>query len=78
MHAVAYPHHAFWLIAAQTGETAIIGVVAHDPRALADDSLRGEGLSRLRQLGIPVCDALPRVDFKRIRDKRRHRLPAGR
>lgn len=78
MHAEAYPHHAFWEIAAQTGNTAIIGVDAHDPRALADDSLRDEGLSRLRQLGIPVCDALPRVDFKRIRDKRRHRLPAGR
>lgn len=78
MHVEAYPHHAFWEIAAQMGNTAIIGTDAHDPRALMDDTLREEGLDRLRKLGIQVCDSLPRVDFRAIRKAREQRLPAGR
>lgn len=78
MHVEAYPHHAFWEIAAQMGNTAIIGTDAHDPRALMDDTLREEGLDRLRKLGIRVCDSLPRVDFRAIRKAREQRLPAGR
>lgn len=77
MHVEAYPHHAFWEIAAQMGNTAIIGTDAHDPRALMDDTLREEGLDRLRKLGIQVCDSLPRVDFRAIR-KARGTAPAGR
>ena len=77
MHVEAYPHHAFWEIAAQMGNTAIIGTDAHDPRALMDDTLREEGLDRLRKLGIQVCDSLPRVDFRAIR-KARETAPAGR
>ena len=78
MHVEAYPHHAFWEIAAQMGNTAIIGTDAHDPRALMDDTLREEGLDRLRKLGIQVCDSLPRADFRAIRKAREQRLPAGR
>ncbi len=63
LHVEAYPHHAFWEVAAEVGNTAIIGVDAHDPKALASDELREEGLRFLKGLGIAVSDEVPRVDF---------------
>lgn len=68
MHQEAYPHHAFWEVAAEVGNTAIIGVDAHDPRALMSDDLREEGLRFLRSLGMTITDELPRVDFRALRE----------
>ena len=56
MHQEAYPHHAFWEVAAEVGNTAIIGVDAHDPRALMSDDLREEGLRFLHSLGMTITD----------------------
>lgn len=63
----AYPHHAFWETAAKVGNTAIIGVDAHDPSALLSDELREEGLRFLHGLGIFVTDTLPLVDFHSLK-----------
>ena len=68
MHQEAYPHHAFWEVAAEVGNTAIIGVDAHDPRALMSDDLREEGLRFLRSLGMTITDELPRMDFRALRE----------
>lgn len=68
MHQEAYPHHAFWEVAAEVGNTAIIGVDAHDPRTLMDDGFRNEGLQFLHQLGIQITDTLPLVDFQAIKN----------
>ena len=53
---------------AEVGNTAIIGVDAHDPRALMSDDLREEGLRFLRSLGMTITDELPRVDFRALRE----------
>lgn len=70
MKVEAYPHHAFWEVAAEVGNTAIIGVDAHDPRALMSDDLRDEGIRYLSGLGMKITDELPRVDFKALKEKK--------
>ena len=70
MHQEAYPHHAFWEVAAKVGNTAIIGTDAHDPRALMNDDLRDEGIRYLSGLGMKITDELPRVDFKALKEKK--------
>ena len=68
MHQEAYPHHAFWEVAAKVGNTAIIGTDAHDPRAILDDRYRNEGIRFLTKLNIPITDTLPVIDFKAIKE----------
>ena len=70
MKVEAYPHHAFWEVAAEVGNTAIIGVDAHDPRALMNDDLRDEGIRYLSGLGMKITDELPKVDFKALKEKK--------
>ena len=70
MKVEAYPHHAFWEVAAEVGNTAIIGVDAHDPRTLMNDDLRDEGIRYLSGLGMKITDELPRVDFKALKEKK--------
>ncbi len=46
-HVEQYPHHRFWEIAKAVGNTAIIGVDAHDPSALSDSLLWDEAVHYL-------------------------------
>lgn len=54
-----YPHPLFWQIAAAEGCDVIIGVDAHSPDALEDDSLRQEGIRLLTGYGAHVIDQIP-------------------
>ncbi len=54
-----YPHHQFWQIAAAQGCDVIIGVDAHSPGALEDDSLREEGIRLLEGYGAHLVDRIP-------------------
>ena len=53
-----YPHHLFWQIAAAEGCDVIIGVDAHFPGALEDDSLRQEGVRLLESYGARLIDRI--------------------
>lgn len=59
-----YPHKDFWRIAAEIGNTAIIGVDAHEPSALKTDTYRVEGIKRLRDLGLNITDTIEFGKFK--------------
>lgn len=63
MHTMQYPHIDFWKTAAEVGNTAIIGVDAHEPAALETDSYREEGIALLSGLGMKITDTLPLKDF---------------
>ena len=54
-----YPHHLFWQIAAAEGCDVIIGVDAHSPGALEDDSLRQAGIKLLESYGARLIDRIP-------------------
>ena len=56
---LGYPCRRFWEIAAEEGNTAVIGVDAHDPAALGDDGRYGRALAALEELEIPVLRTLP-------------------
>lgn len=58
MQTTQYPHPAFWQIAAEVGNEAIIGVDAHEPKALAIDRYRDAGLCFLTELGMPILDTI--------------------
>lgn len=60
-----YPHHLFWQIAAAEGCDVIIGVDAHTPGALEDDSLRREGIRLLEGYGAHLTDRIPYLSFDR-------------
>lgn len=49
-----YPHHLFWQIAAAEGCDVIIGVDAHSPGALEDDSLQPDGDQIAGKLRCPT------------------------
>ena len=59
-----YPHKDFWRIAAEIGNTAIIGVDAHEPSALKTDTYRVEGIKRLWDLGLNITDTIEFGKFK--------------
>ena len=54
-----YPHHLFWQIAAAEGCDVIIGVDAHSPGALEDDSLRQAGIRLLEGYGARLVESIP-------------------
>lgn len=58
MHVMQYPHEAFWRVASQNNNKVIIGVDAHDPRALLDDHLRKEAITFLEGLHMEIVDHL--------------------
>lgn len=58
MHTMQYPHIEFWKIAASIGNTAIIGVDAHEPRALESDIYRNQGLKLCKDLNMQVTDTI--------------------
>ena len=60
----AYPHEAFFRIAAEEGCKAVIGVDAHQPEVLEDDILYQNGLKFARKCGIAVEDSLAIGDNK--------------
>lgn len=66
MHTMQYPHEEFWKIAAEVGNTAIIGVDAHEPAAMETDRYRDEGLKRLQELGIHIIDKIEFKDFSKL------------
>lgn len=63
MHTMQYPHTEFWKIAASIGNTAIIGVDAHEPLALATDKYRNQGLALFDELHMKVVDTISFFDF---------------
>lgn len=67
MHTMQYPHTEFWKVAAEVGNVAIIGVDAHEPRALQHDGYRNKGIKMLQDLGMTITSTLPLRDFKEIR-----------
>lgn len=65
MKTMQYPHTEFWKVAAKVGNVAIIGVDAHEPKALETDVYRNQGLALCKALGIPVCDTIKFLDFSK-------------
>lgn len=63
MHTMQYPHDKFWKIAAEVGNTAIIGVDAHEPAAMELDTYRNQGLALFERLGMNVVDTIKFFDF---------------
>lgn len=53
-----YPHHEFWKIAKEVGNTAIIGIDAHTPRALANPTYYKQALHNLETIGISLTDTI--------------------
>jgi histidinol-phosphatase (PHP family) len=54
--ATPVPCPEFWHIAASEGCTAIIGVDAHDPKALATNVYYDQAAKELKELGIKTID----------------------
>lgn len=67
MKTMQYPHIDFWRIAAGVGNQAIIGVDAHEPSALLNNTYRDEAIRLLRELKMEIVDTLPLVDFKSLK-----------
>ncbi len=61
-----YPRPAFWELAAEIGNTAIIGVDAHRPASLEDGTYYEKAEEYLQELGIRVTDRLPDRSRKTI------------
>lgn len=59
MNTIQYPHPEFWKIAAEVGNEAIIGVDAHEPKAMRTNQYRDAGIKLLEELGITIVDSLP-------------------
>lgn len=57
-----YPHHRFWQIACAQGCDIIIGVDAHAPSEIEDQSLREEGIRLLESYGAHLVDQIPYLD----------------
>lgn len=55
----AYPHPEFWKTAAEYGCKAIIGVDAHDARALSNIELYEESRKTLEDLGLEIVEEIP-------------------
>lgn len=53
-----YPHPEFWKIAAKYGCKVIIGVDAHDARALSNIELYNESKETLEGLGLEIIDQI--------------------
>lgn len=59
MNVTHYPHPKFWEIAAQVGNDVIIGVDAHEPKAMINDQYRDEAIDYLTSLRMHIIDTLP-------------------
>ena len=57
-HGIGYPHDAFWRIAAQTGNQAIIGIDAHHADMLSWTDRFVRAREHLTQMGLEVLDSL--------------------
>lgn len=53
-----YPYPDFWLLAAEMGAKAVIGVDAHRPYAYGDNELFEEGKKNLEKLGIETVESI--------------------
>lgn len=60
---LSYPHPDFWRIAANEGCTAIIGVDAHDTKALEYSGYYNRACEDLKQLKIKVTDQIRVFDY---------------
>ena len=56
---LTYPHPEFWQIAANEGCTAIIGVDAHDVKALEYSGYYDNACEELKRLKIKTMDTIP-------------------
>ncbi|MGM9619045.1 MAG: histidinol-phosphatase [Oscillospiraceae bacterium] len=56
---LGYPCRAFWEVAAEEGNTAIIGMDAHSPDALIDYERYDRAAAELKGLGLPRLASLP-------------------
>ena len=59
---LCYPYPGFWEIAAEVGNTAIIGLDAHRPSQYLRKELIDEAEGFLAGLGIPVLETLPGLE----------------
>ena len=53
-----YPYPEFWLLAAEMGAKAIIGVDAHTPKAFSNAELFEEAKANLKKLGIETVEGI--------------------
>ncbi len=53
------PHPEFWKIAAEVGNTVILGLDAHHPGALQEDQDREAGLQLAKRLKLKLIDQIP-------------------
>lgn len=58
MKTMQYPHDEFWKIAAKVGNTAIIGVDAHEPDALCSDRYREKAIAMFDKLHIAYTNTI--------------------
>lgn len=56
---LGYPCRAFWEVAAEEGNTAVIGMDAHSPGALLDYERYDRAAAELKALGLPLLLSLP-------------------
>lgn len=61
MHTDIYPHPKFWEIAASVGNKVIIGVDAHDNRALSNTYYYDKAVKTLEKLGM---ERVENIDYK--------------
>lgn len=54
-----YPSDRFFRLAAQVGNTAVIGCDAHKPQVLSDTALHAEGVAFAARYGLTLLDRLP-------------------
>lgn len=66
MTTTQYPHPEFWKIVAEVGNQAIIGVDAHEPKALETNKYRNVALRMFKDLGIEVIDTIEWKDFTKL------------
>lgn len=54
-----YPTEAFWEIAGEEGCSAVLGIDAHSPQEIADDTAEPIALALLKKYNIPLLETVP-------------------
>lgn len=54
-----YPNRIFWEIAAEEGNTVVLGCDAHVPEELSDTSYEKEAMKLVKQLGLELLSIVP-------------------
>ncbi len=61
-----YPNEAFWRIAGEEGNTAILGSDAHQPEAVVCPEAEAAGRALAERYGLPVLETMPLRDIRTL------------